>query len=230
MAFGHAGRVLIALGSIACFCGAATVRAEGDTIESQTITGVDRVYLSAQMAAIGRQQQDPILLLGAAHLLAGVNSVEVSFQPQISGGEANPAIEAPRSFEHSVAALTTEARILANGDTNVLAIANAPPAVVSGLRGAGGGPKLHRQMIARGAVATFRADFRGGEVAEVTIIGSHTADLNLKVRDERGTVICASASPNDFEFCRWLPIKNASYYLAVENKGTWSNLFSIYTN
>jgi len=196
--------------------------------KADTAAAVHRVYLSAQLAAEAREQHDPVLMVAALRLLERAGGTSVPMTPEITGGEPDASGPSPAKIEHTPEPLRAEARALASGNAKVLAIIDEP--LPRGLRGAGGGPKFHRQIIARGAHAKFKADFRGQEPAEVTIVGSHTADLNLIILDEHNNIVCQGVTPYDFEFCRWLPPQNASFWLVVENRGNWTNQFSIYTN
>lgn len=203
--------------------------------DSQTQAAVSadlqNIYLAAELAAKGRERKDPVLLIAAARLLDGIESSPSAMKAEVSGGSADAA-GAPPARELTADSLREEARALAPGDQTIAILAQPPVGGSGGsdFRGAGGGPKFHRQTVGRGARATFRADFRGQEIAEVVVVGSQTADLDLVVLDEKRAVVCVSRNPTDYERCRWTPPKNGQYFMVVENRGSWTNLFSIYTN
>ncbi len=201
-------------------------RAAADSVDSAA--AVERVHLSAQVATVGREQKDPVLLVAASRLLALAAPTPTPMTAEMTGGQPDAAGPAPAKVEHTPQALLAEARALAAGNTNTLALIDETER--TNLRGAGGGPKFHRQLLGRGAHAKFRADFREKELARVTIVGSRTANLDLVILDDKNNVVCESRSTYDFETCSWTPQRNAYFYLVVENRGNWTNLFSIYTN
>lgn len=193
---------------------------------SGEIDGMEKVLLSAKLADMGRVQRDPLLLLAAARILSSVDATSATLSAEITGASDTSAspLAAP-----TAKSLYDEARAMAAGDANLTALIERSQSDISS-RGAGGGPKVHQQRIARGARATFRADFRGREPAQVVIVGSHTANLDLVILDANNRVVCVSRTPYDYEVCRWYPPANASFWLAVENRGDQSSVFSIYTN
>ena len=203
-----------------------------DDVPAVPSNDLQNIYLAAELAAIGRERKDPVLLIAAARLLDGIASTPLQTSVEVKGGEPDTAAPPPQ-HELTADALRSEAVNLANGDSTIIALAQPP---VGGWGGdapaaeTAGGPKSHRQLLARGARATFRADYRGGRPAEAVIVGSQTANLDLVVLNEKKKVVCESRGPTDYERCRWTPPKNGQYFLVVENRGSWTNLFSIYTN
>jgi len=212
---------------------------EGDASTRIYLTAaVERVFLAAQLADVGREQRDPLPLIAAARLLAWASPSPEALSPELVGGEPDRSgVRIGRPYgppvtEHTPLALLMAARALAGNDQQLLGVIDASRLKneeMIKLTG-NGGPSAYKLQLRRGAKATFRIDFRGRENARAAIVGTTGADLDLIVLDQKNAVVCESRGWADNELCKWEPAANATFSIVVENRGEWANEFTIYTN
>jgi hypothetical protein len=224
---------------------AASTTSNGGTSDGDASTrlylsaAIERIYISAQLAEIGHEQRDPIHLIAAARLLAWGHPYPTPVSMEIRGGEAGET-NAPAHIEHTPQALLAEARALVGTDPPMSQVIELNRQWVNDQieMVASGGPNVHRQELQRGAHGKFRIGFYGRQPARVAVVGSHTRSrhflttrkTDLIVRDENDKVVCESRSWRDFEYCEWMPTRDANFSITVENNGPWANLVTIYWN
>ena len=142
------------------------------------------------------------------------------FEPKAGGA-------APRSVDELIA----EARKLAGNDAEMLA--KVAELDQSAERGRVGGPRYITTRVGAYSTDRWNTDgmwFRGGELAEVGIIGDGDTDLDLFVYDENGNVICSSETYSDTEYCSWGPRWTGPFLVIVRNFGSVWNEYTLMTN
>lgn len=218
----------------------AGTRSEDSTGRTFLFTAVERTYLSAQLAYLGCDQEDPMLLIAASRLLAWATPWPASQAPEVTGGEADVPGTHPRICvpfgppvtEHTAQSLLADARALAGGDPHLLGVIDAvrqknDDAIA---RAGNGGPDMYKLLLRRGAKATFHILFRGREPAAVAVVGTSDAKLDLVVLDGKNSVACESHAAGDHQFCTWIPAADATVSIMIENQGSWANALMLYTN
>lgn len=190
------------------------------------------VSLAAELAALGRDRKDASLLLTAARLLEDSKARAVTAIPEVSGGDTSEPQPPMDGVLRSPFALLAEARSYAGDNQTLLALLGqyrfeAPPALV---KGTAAGHHEFAKWLKPGAYATYHADFRGREPAEVAIWGDGSGDLDLVIYDSRHRPVCVSRSIGDREWCRWFPQAQEQFYLVVESRSPRWNYYSIFTN
>jgi hypothetical protein len=183
------------------------------------------VALARQLARLGEQRKDPVLLIAAARLLQeSAGKVTSPDKPESSTGEGastKPAVDT------SAAALLASAKKLAAGRADLVALADETAA--AGTRGAVDGPGWSRTVVRSRGADNFRVTFRGGEEAVVAIVGDGDSDLDLEIYDENGNRLCNANGPSDREICRWTPRWTGPFRIRVVNMGV-ANLYGITHN
>jgi len=76
----------------------------------------------------------------------------------------------------------------------------------------------------------WKITFRGGELAQVTVIGDGDTDLDLYVYDENGNLIDSDEDPGDNCSCTFIPIRTESFSIKIVNRGSIYNNYVLITN
>lgn len=195
---------------------------------------VRRTYLSAQIADIGREQSDPLLLITAARLKAWAGGRKYDFRPHLEYGavafEKQPGMP-PRPIDHSPDGLLAEARMEAAGNQHLLAMVETSVDQTKRevARTAHSGPNFQQLSLPPCGRATFQIKYyRGGAAA--AIVGSWVSKLDLVVRDRAGKVVCEARDWVGHQLCEWNVERTADYELIVENPGARADEFRLYVN
>lgn len=200
-------------------------------------THVSRFNLATEVAALGRERQDPILMLSAARIIAadGLSLTDVESEPaDITAAEAKPAKgegateKAEGESTDLLAGMLSDARRFARGDDAVIAMVTEVEQSASrgSTTGAGGWTK---RVPAGGAINIYET-FRGGDIAEVGLQGDGDTDVDLYIYDENGREICKSIRYDDTEYCEWYPAWTGRFRIKVVNRGSVYNESVIVTN
>lgn len=102
----------------------------------------------------------------------------------------------------------------------------APTAFAGRLKGPG---KDAAVCPARGTV-TYYETFRGGENAEVAIVGNGSTDLDIYVYDNQGRLVTRAIGLTDIEVVRFFVPVTATYRVVIVNLGNVSNRYGLGTN
>lgn len=231
---------IVSAGLVACAHGGVPGQAANlDTAAEAAVvdTRVSRFNVAADIAGLGRARQDPIIMLAAARVLSadGIAPVEIeAVEAPISSAEDKPQpgpalTEKAEDGERDLLAdIFGEARRFARGDETIIAlISETEDTTTKGaVTGAGGWQK---RVPARGSIQVTDR-FRGGEVAEVGLLGDGDTDVDLYIYDENGREICNSVRNSDRESCRWTPAWTGQFTIKAMNYGWVYNDVVIVTN
>jgi hypothetical protein len=187
---------------------------------------VAQVALAEELARYGREKKDPLALLAAARIKQAVGDNPTERKKETKGGTGEATKTATDST--SVAALVDQAKALAGGRPDIVALADE--VAKSDTRGRVSGPGSTTTVVRRVGTDVFsNVVFRGGETAMVMISGDGDSDLDLYVFDERGNLICQADSRTDAEICRWTPRWTGPFRIEVRNLGV-ANQYVLRTN
>lgn len=93
------------------------------------------------------------------------------------------------------------------------------------------GPRRNRNETIQGeSVDVYYAEFRGGELAEVVVLGSGASDLDLYIYDESGRLIARDTARGDACLVQWIPDVTGVYRIEIENFEDVINVYDIITN
>jgi hypothetical protein len=212
---------LVALAAVSTSAWAQDKKAAGPNSgpKSQTVSpsaaAVADVAMARQLARLGEQRKDPVLLIAAARVLQeSAGKVTSPEKPESSTGEGAGTKQAA---DASAAAMLASAKKLAAGRADLIALADETAA--AGTRGAVGGGKVGQTVVRSRGVDAYSVTFRGGEQAVVAISGDGDSDLDLEVYDENGGLICRANGASDDEVCRWTPRWTGPFRIRVVNMG-----------
>lgn len=202
-------------------------------VAAPTGTGVDRFRTATELAETARSQRDPYLMASAARMI-----VEVGGTPATDAGKdgtadtgkpANGPSSKPAAETRPLAErLFAEAEGYARGDATALAYVRTAQSTAS--RGSTAGPHRHDVELRAGRYIDYTEEFRGGQVAEVGIVGDGDTDVDLVVYDSNGNRICSSTRGGDREYCRWTPAWTGEFTVRVSNYGRVYNAVTMVTN
>lgn len=182
---------------------------------------VRRAELSARLYQAGVEASDPILILAAARLRKGLNP-----QPSpraAEGGEA--AADTPLDW----GAMLDTAEALAAGDEALLGVIG--DVRDAGLKGVATGPVYNIGALGPGKTDAYPAEtFRGGEYAEVYVEAKSATDMNLRVFDGQGRLVCSDTDSSHIAYCGWTPAADGAFVMKVENKGATPATYALMTN
>lgn len=162
----------------------------------------DRAATAFRVAAWARERGDAHAMLAAARMVADAG---------VRTEDAKPAF----------LALADEAVAMAPGDARIVemasAIRDAAPRGI--LRGPlGDGPIVMRHLLLAGATAAWPIQAQGGTTAIVSAVGDGDANIDLRVL--RGSVtVCADVARDPNPMCRWRVAQDATFRIAVSNRG-----------
>ncbi len=177
--------------------------------------------LSARLYDQGLAAGDPLLVLTAARLRKTLAPVATDRTPE--GGRA--VAGAPLSWEEMLASAET----LAAGDEALLAL--IADARTEAARGVASGPVYNIGQLSNGGGDTYPPiAFRGGEYAEVYVEAKAATNLNLRVYDDRGRLVCSDTDISHIAYCGWTPADAGTFTLKVENKGPAAAAYALMTN
>lgn len=175
------------------------------------LSGVKTAKLSAQLYAAGLEAGDPLLLIAAAKLR----------KPLAFRGEG----EVPLGWEQILAA----AEDLAADDDVLMGLIGDVRAEAS--KGVASGPMYNIGKLARGGVDKFPGvGFAAGDYAEVYVEARGDTDLNLRVFDSKGQLVCADTDPSPIAYCGWTAAGGAEFVMQVENAGPQDTGYALMTN
>ncbi len=196
--------------------------------QAQAPTAVATVILARKVAEFGYDHKNPVCLLAAAQMMSGVNTTKLA-PTNVEKGKKGPNPKAEISLQPDQ--LLADARGMASPDQlqEVTAMANKIQPKRS--RGAFGGPKVTQgQSVEAKSTVSYTIDFKGGEKAELVVVGDSGGDLDLEVFDETGKLVASDAVGTEKCVVSWVPTQNGSFTVKIKNIGSEENRYTLITN
>lgn len=188
--------------------------------------GMNYLRLAGELAHVGVEMQDAVLLVAAARLEAMTTgeSVDREVASRGAGRESQGSGDTVPVDLYSLAA--------SYGDRNeaVRMLIAEGRSLASGRGLAAGGPKVSRASVLAGTTDVYRVTFIGGSLAEVALTGDGDTDLDLSIYDEHGSLVCDDFGPTDDAYCSWVPRWTGLFRIHVENLGDVYNRYRLATN
>jgi hypothetical protein len=202
------------------------------TAQSQAISDL---ALANSLAAYGRKNKSAAALVSAARILASTRTAELEAKkeskPNEKAGKGKDERPESAAADNSPKALLAEAVKLAPDDESIAAQAKQVEALLAeSPRGAFPYPKEGQGVVAGYTTDYYVVDYRGGELATVSVSGDGYTDLDLYVYDENDNLITYDESYSDQCFCSWAPIWTGPFTIYVKNNGASYNRYTIWTN
>ena len=194
--------------------------------------GVDTIAMAGDLAAWGRDNNNPAALAVAAQVLKSVPTQAMKADAAKKQTEGPKAPDAKKKeAEATPESLLAEAKKMCGTDAArqqaVATIAKMTPAKT---RGGTRGPGKHKDMVKPTSTDVYTITFRGGEVAEVGVKGDGDTDLDLFVYDENGNLIVSDTDKSDRCYVRWTPKWTGPFKIKIKNVGRVPNSYILMTN
>jgi hypothetical protein len=186
--------------------------------------------LAQRMFALGRANQDPLLVIAAARLALSTAEPTERRTPDEQPTRQRPAdVEEPGPDRASIVAAARQ-MAASSGDATLIALAQG--LVEPSSRGRTSGPVYDRDWVSAGYKMTYRTGmvFRGQELAEVSIAGGPNAKLNLYVYDENGGLICVAHRAGSNQYCSWIPRWTGPFRIVIDNVGNYHSEYILRSN
>ena len=196
-----------------------------DDQEKTTDQNMAYLRVSGELAQLAQDSKDAILMLAAARLEAMAATEEVS-RDKTSGSDTAKADVESKPERGDLYALAKQFA----GTNEALQTLIEDSKASGATKGAGGGPKSGTTSVLAGDTDVFRITFRGGEWAEVTVVGDGDTDLDLHVYDENGNLVDSDTDVTDVAYCGWIPRWTGTFRVEVKNWGRVYNRYRITTN
>ncbi|GAB4038383.1 PPC domain-containing protein [Spirosoma gilvum] len=206
---------------------------EEETKESTPVTPKTQKvadYGSAiNLARYGYANNCALCLITAADMI-----YKLGVTPLNAEAKANPAAGTPtvtkteKPNPTDPARLLADAKQMAKGDANLLALANKVRPVLT--RGPVGGQRVTRTRVEAGSVDVFRIAFYGQEPAAVVVRGDGDTDLDLYIYDSNGNLIASDDDSSDYCAVSWTPRYTGTFIIRVKNRGNVYNRYAMATN
>lgn len=233
---------LIALSAmmISCKKEAASVEQKDDAAVQESRVDVKRV--ATELAQYGYENADPMALLQAADMLIAAPMADLAAAEAEEVGDGEYRVEKGEGAEGEKAEkaeitpekLIADAKVLAAEDEAILAYAakieEKLAAAAGQTRGALNGPYQHYDRIYGNTSDTYTIRFRGGELAEVGIVGDGDTDLDLYIYDENGNSIVYDNSYSGNCYVSFYPRWTGPFRVKVINRGGVYNNYCLLTN
>ena len=192
-----------------------------DAVKPSELSPVKQLELSTTLAKLGRANKDPLQMIVAAQILQGASARYEARPP--SDADAS-AVVGPEKAE-SVASLLDEAKAFSKNDKTIVAMADDVKAAAS--KGRVGGGIISLGQITGRTVHTRQMTFKGGQFAEVGLIGIDTNNVRLEIRDQGGHLICRDSDP---AYCPFTPVWTGPFTVKVHNDGSGIARYKLETN
>jgi hypothetical protein len=193
---------------------------------SPAAENVRHIASAYDLAAIGRQEKAPELLVAAARVLRGILAETGKVKPTIEGGkdEKGPKAEPP-SLKDVSDKFLDEADKMATENHSI--IANLIEATRKTTRGASGGPKSYASEPTAGATVNLAVEFVEKLPATITVQGNGRNMLTLTVTDPDGP---HATNTGMNPMIAWTPKKTKTFKIAVTNNGPGPCPYVLYHN
>jgi hypothetical protein len=199
---------------------------------------VSRLSQALELVSVARQDESPAAMLAAAQMLRGVRVQDgkqrvgtKATEQAGTGPEGRKGQTAAPTVD--ITALLNEAKPWAKGNASMLALLDAEiarPAARGGTLGSTGNPIRHVDRVLARRTDVYSITFRGGEMAEVAVIGDGDTDLDLYIEDEFGNVVVRDTDYSDRMLVQWTPRWTGVYKVKIRNLGTVYNEYTLFTN
>lgn len=218
--------LVFAIGIFAAIAG--TDKTTNSTQGKKAAADEDLYYLrvSGDLARIASGTKDAILMLAAARLEAMASTEGVS-RDKASDGEQESADPEPKPEKGDLYAL---AKGFAGTNEALHTVIEGSQSSAATMKGRTGGAAVTQSYVDAHSTDIYQIEFRGGRLAEVSVIGDGDTDLDLYVYDEYGNLIDSDTDATDTTYCSWTPAWTGSFRIEIKNLGSVYNNYQISTN
>lgn len=193
--------------------------------------GVATAQLAMDLAAWARDKGNPAALAVASQVLASVKMHKA--KPAKKDTEGPAAAEPAKGQDKPEAtpdSLMAQAKEMAGDREDLKAAVESIAKMKLKVRGHEGGAVVRVDRVKPLTTDIWTLRFRGGEVAEVAVIGDGDTDLDLYVFDQNNNLIVSDTDMTDRCFVRWVPKWTGPFKICIKNRGKVYNQYKLLTN
>jgi hypothetical protein len=190
----------------------------------------ESIITARRVAEYGYANKNPLCLLAAAQIMASTSTNKLEAKLDKGGAPEAGAGKKPE-IVLDADKLVKDAQAMSNSEMASEITALAGKIKTTRSRGAFGGPKMTQgQSVDANATDTYTIEFKGGEQAELVVVGDLDGDLDLLVYDATGNLVASDIAGTDKCTISWTPAQNSSYTVSVKNKLAGPNRYTLITN
>jgi hypothetical protein len=190
----------------------------------------EAIITARRVAEYGYANKNPLCLLAAAQIMAGTTTNKLEAKLDKGGApETGPGKKPEIVLDADK--LVKDAQAMSNPEmaSDITSLAGKIKTMRS--RGAFGGPKMTQgQSVDANSTDTYTIEFKGGEQAELVVVGDLAGDLDLLVYDAAGKLVASDTAGTDKCTISWTPTQNNTYTVHVKNKLAELNRYTLITN
>jgi hypothetical protein len=224
----ESNRILRSIRRMPAFQGDLATLAKQMTADDDWSPGAENVrHIAAayDLAAIGRKEKVPELLVAAARILRGIIAETGKAKASFEGGKDEKKAGEPPSLKEVSDKLLDEAEKMATDNHQI--IANLAEQTRKTMRGATGGPKSYAYEPGPGATVSLDVEFAEKLPATITVQGNGRNMLTLTVTDPDGP---HATNTGLNPMIAWTPKKAKTFKIAVTNNGPGPCPYMLYHN
>jgi hypothetical protein len=180
------------------------------------------IQLAASLVTYGEQTQQALPFIQALQILKD-NPLQAQAMPKEGETPNKPGTQL---LDYN--AVLAQAKAFAAGDAHLLAVIDQIDK--NGERGDITGPNYHEDVVQAGRTDVYTITFRGGELAEVGVVGDGDTDLDLYVYDENDNLIAKDIDYGDDCYVSWTPSWTGAFKIKIKNLGNVYNSYVLITN
>jgi hypothetical protein len=221
--------------SMACIF-AGSVFAQTQTEEKKPQEGtpsaaIADIRLANDLAKYGYAHNEALPLIQAAEILLSTPTQESKAQATEPSKKPADAKEKTTGVPHTPEVLLADAKELAVGNANLLALVkNAESKLGQASRGRVGGPGKTVTSVNGNSTDTYTVKFWKEELGEIYVSGDGDTDLDLFLYDENGNLIAKDDDYSDDCYVRFKPKWTGPFTVKVVNRGSVYNKYVLLTN
>jgi hypothetical protein len=190
----------------------------------------ESIITARRVAEYGYANKNPLCLLAAAQIMASTTTSKLEAKLD-KGGAPETGLGKKPEIVLDADKLVKDAQAMSNPEmaSDIASLAGKIKTMRS--RGAFGGPKMTQgQSVDANSTDTFTIEFKGGEQAELVVVGDLAGDLDLLVYDAAGKLVASDTAGTDKCTISWTPAQNSTYTVHVKNKLAELNRYTLITN
>lgn len=183
---------------------------------SEEAQAVADLSMAGKLAEYGRRVQNPLALVVAAQIMKNTPSQDKKMDKETEGkgtadkGKKSGSLETPEK-------LLADAKTMAKNNDLINELIDKESKMTA-QRGKVGGPIRHVDRIMAYDTDIYRGvTFRGGERAEIALVGDGDCDLDLYVYDENDNLIDSDTDSLDRCLVSFTPRWTGKFYIKVKN-------------
>jgi hypothetical protein len=209
-------------------------KSDKPVISTPAAKSVEDLALAQKSAEYGRKTNSVEALITAIKIVANTPTTKLEVTKTSNNIDSTKVDQGKKTSSANLSDITlssliSDAKKMANGDKNLLALIEKA-SKADNSRGVVGGPKFTNERVLGRSQDNYIVTFEGLENAVVYVKGDGTTDLDLIVYDENGNLVESDADYTDECLVKFLPKWTGKFRIIVRNNGNVYNDYTLKTN